>query len=267
MELIRLTATNWPDGKVLMDVLVYPMGEILDLNSRYSGVTGDDILQAQPWSLGNHMENPEEVGRQVPVTSGETKEHRPIKHQMKIVSSPVVARDILFTFIAPHTPLIGHALENDLNAVRVVHPTIVDTALLFPHKRGMPIRHGLRALMEVHLNKAIQVVGGDGALGHDSAEDARAAGELVRLKVEEKWKGMKGKGWVVAGTTFTSPKPTASKRAVSATGALTEKFLEDDGAVSSRGGARPYDPSASPVVMGQGSWQAGEEEEEEEQQG
>ncbi|TVY60706.1 RNA exonuclease, partial [Lachnellula suecica] len=37
-ELIRLTATSWPTGAPLFDVLVRPIGEILDLNSRYSGV-------------------------------------------------------------------------------------------------------------------------------------------------------------------------------------------------------------------------------------
>ncbi len=36
---------------------------------------------------------------------------------MQIVSSPVVARDLLFSLISPDTPLIGHGLENDLNAI------------------------------------------------------------------------------------------------------------------------------------------------------
>ncbi len=46
MELVRLTATSWPDGKELLDVLVHPVGEILDLNSRYSGVSPEDIVNA-----------------------------------------------------------------------------------------------------------------------------------------------------------------------------------------------------------------------------
>ncbi|KLU83855.1 RNA exonuclease 3 [Magnaporthiopsis poae ATCC 64411] len=42
-ELIRLTATSWPGGEELVDVLVRPFGEILDLNSAYSGVYPEDI--------------------------------------------------------------------------------------------------------------------------------------------------------------------------------------------------------------------------------
>ncbi|KAL9626276.1 MAG: hypothetical protein Q9164_007911, partial [Protoblastenia rupestris] len=43
-----------------------------------------------------------------------------------------------------------------------------------------------------HLERDIQM---GGAAGHDSKEDARAAGELVRLRVAETWKRMKGDGW------------------------------------------------------------------------
>lgn len=191
MELIRLTATSWPDGKELLDVLVHPVGEILDLNSRFSGVWPDDLVNAEPWVPGTPTQ-----ARGAAATDGKGKK------KTKIVDSPVVARDLLFSLIAPDTPLIGHGLENDLNACRVIHPTLVDTILLYPHKKGLPIRNGLKNLMGYHLNKAIQVDTGE---GHDSAEDARAAGELVRLKVQEKWKTMWTQGWKVEGDVFVAP--------------------------------------------------------------
>jgi hypothetical protein len=42
-------------------------------------------------------------------------------------ASPEVARELLFSLISPDTLLIGHGIENDLNAVRIAHPTIIDT--------------------------------------------------------------------------------------------------------------------------------------------
>lgn len=55
------------------------------------------------------------------------------------------------------------------------------------------MRHGLKFLMKKHLDRDVQVH--EGGKGHDSAEDARSAGELVRLRVGEVWKGLKRDGW------------------------------------------------------------------------
>ena len=73
--------------------------------------------------------------------------------------------------------LVGHSLENDLKALKIVHERVVDTSVLFPHPRGYPFRRGLRALAEEYLKISIQ-----GGAGHDSAEDARAALLLVQEK-------------------------------------------------------------------------------------
>ncbi|KAL8790048.1 MAG: hypothetical protein Q9195_006550 [Heterodermia aff. obscurata] len=166
MELIRLTATSWPSGSVLLDTLVRPLGEVLDLNSRYSGVWPADYASALPFDSA----------------SSSTAANRDQK-SLPIVSSPAEARSLLFNFISPTTPLIGHALENDLNATRIIHPCIIDTCLLYPHVRGLPMRHGLKYLMKKYLDKDIQV--NSEGKGHDSAEDARSAGELVRVKIKE----------------------------------------------------------------------------------
>lgn len=122
-----------------------------------------------------------------------------VPKQLPIVSSPVEARDLLYKFIAPTTPIIGHGLENDLNALRLVHPTIIDTVFLYPHRAGLPFRNGLKNLMLKHLGRHIQTANidttEDGKGGHDSKEDARAAGELVRLKIKNEWARMKLDGW------------------------------------------------------------------------
>ena len=188
MELIRLTVTSWPDGGELFDVLVRPLGEILDLNSRFSGVWPYHFNQALPY----------------PADSTECAVDGAQEPRLQLVESPSKARELLFEHLTTQTPLIGHALENDLNAVRIVHPTIVDTVLLYPHPRGLPIRYGLKMLVKKHLNRDIQM---GGEQGHDSKEDARAAGDLVRLRVVETWKAMMRDGWTVDDEGFNPPLP------------------------------------------------------------
>jgi hypothetical protein len=225
MELIRLTATSWPDGKELLDVLVRPVGEILDLNSRYSGVWPEDMVNAEPWSAEKASIQDQTDKQKTEKSTNEADTKPPTKKKMQIVSSPTVARDLLFSLLSPSTPLIGHGLENDLNSVRIIHPTLIDTILLYPHRRGLPMRHGLKMLMETQLNRAIQVETVDGkVVGHDSAEDARAAGELVRLKVMEKWKDLKAEGWTVEEGGFVAPGGGEKKE-----GGLSEAFLEGGG--------------------------------------
>jgi hypothetical protein len=203
MELIRLTATSWPTGEELLDVLVKPIGEILDLNSRFSGVWPEDMAKAKPWSPGDALV-PVKSSKESDGGNGEAKTNT--RGDIRIVSSPAAARELLFSLISPSTPLIGHGLENDLNAVRIIHPTLVDTILLYPHKGGLPFRYGLKHLMETQLNKKIQRDGvGTEVLGHDSAEDARAAGELARLKVMKTWKDMRWEGWKVEENKFVQP--------------------------------------------------------------
>lgn len=176
LELVRVTATSWPDGAVLLDVLVQPKGVVLDLNTKYSGVFPEDLIRGVPWTR-DWTPAPQEPGE---------------RKILQKVASPEAARELLFRFINPDTILLGHGLENDLNVMRIVHPKIVDTILLYPHKRGLPVRNSLKALMEQHLNRRIQIDNGE---GHDSAEDARAAGDLARLKVSKEWLSMQLKGW------------------------------------------------------------------------
>lgn len=192
MELIRLTAVSWPDGNTLLDILVRPMGEVLDLNSRFSGVFLEHYANAVPYSgnlPGNNKEtNNPESGNKLP---------------LQVVDSPAAARALLFEHLQPDTPLIGHAIDNDLNACRIIHPTVVDTVLLYPAPRGgLPYRMGLKTLSRRYLERDIQM---GGERGHDSKEDAVATGDLVRVKVVDTWKGLKGKGCGIKEGKLVSP--------------------------------------------------------------
>lgn len=81
--------------------------------------------------------------------------------------------------LTPHTILLGHSLECDLNALHIRHPLCIDTALLYKHPRGAPYKPALRWLSQRYLGKEIQ--GGKG--GHDSEEDARACVGLLKEKI------------------------------------------------------------------------------------
>ncbi|RFU34208.1 hypothetical protein B7463_g2123, partial [Scytalidium lignicola] len=194
LELIRLTATSWNTRNELLDVLVRPMGEVLDLNSRYSGVWPKDMTEAKPLEISS---------KEAPQISNES--NHPTNQKLPIVESPASARALLFSYLSPQTPLIGHGLENDLNATRIIHPTIIDTALLYPHKAGLPFRHGLKMLMRFHLNREIQVVVDGNMTGHDSKEDANAAGDLVRYAVGREWAKLKNRGWTFENGKLKSP--------------------------------------------------------------
>jgi hypothetical protein len=183
LELIRLTAVSWPEGELILDVLVRPLGQVLDLNSRYSGVHARDFLGAKPYD--------------------ESKDSNLQMDELRIVESPQVARKLLFKLISPRTPLLGHAIDNDLNTTRIIHPAIVDTVLLFPHPTGLPRRRALKALTKQILDRDIQT--GHGAAGHDSKEDAIAAGDLVRWQVARKWKEMQREGWKSEGGKLVPP--------------------------------------------------------------
>jgi hypothetical protein len=113
-----------------------------------------------------------------------------------------MARTLLTSLLSPQTPLIGHSIDNDLNVVRLVHPTVVDTIFLFPHPRGLPFRLALRNLSSQYLDHTIQT---GGAAGHDSLEDARATGDLVRFKIKKEWEKMKLKGWRLKDGEFFTP--------------------------------------------------------------
>ncbi|XP_028171130.1 exonuclease GOR [Ostrinia furnacalis] len=130
------------DGRLVYRSLVKPSSPVVDLNTRFSGIRPRDLARA-------------------------TKTLRDVQN------------DIL-GFVGTDTILIGHALDNDLRALKLLHGAVVDTCALYPHARGFPLRRSLRTLTEELLGRSVQ----RGSSGHSPLEDARAALDLVLLKVQ-----------------------------------------------------------------------------------
>ncbi|KAK6502782.1 RNA exonuclease 3 [Arthrobotrys musiformis] len=175
-EVIRLTATRFPTYETVVDILVQPYGEVLDLNTRFSGVTQEQFDTALPYNPSIPSKDPKILTR---------------------ASSPLEAREILFNHIDSSTILIGHSLDNDLKCMRIIHPRVVDTALLYRH-RTPGMRFSLKNLVRIHLGRFIQT--NENAQGHDSREDANEAGNLVRKRIQKDVQAKKiGKDGVWAG--------------------------------------------------------------------
>lgn len=147
-SLTRISIIDW-DGKVVLDEFVKPPEAITDYLTPYSGIT--------PAMLENVTTTLEDIQQKL----------------LKIVT--------------PQTVLIGHSLNSDLNALKLTHPFIIDTTLLFPHPRGPPLKSSLKWLSQKYLAREIQK--GHGSTGHNSIEDARACLDLVKQKCE------RGKAW------------------------------------------------------------------------
>lgn len=84
----------------------------------------------------------------------------------------VASRLILFT-----------SLENDLRALRLLHDLVIDTAIIFPHDKGVPYRRALRDIVKEKLGYFIQDRTSD--KGHSSVEDAKATLDVLKWKVRE----------------------------------------------------------------------------------
>ncbi|KAL8281117.1 hypothetical protein RQP46_006475 [Phenoliferia psychrophenolica] len=144
MALARLTVVGH-DGQVVLDAHVKPQGALLDTNVRFSGVYEKDLETATLDVAG--------------------------------------VREALGKLVGPETIIVGHGLENDLKALRIVHHNVIDTAIIFPHPRGVPFRHALRNLTRDHLGKFIQE--GGSKHGHSAVEDSLAALELLRWRMKQ----------------------------------------------------------------------------------
>ncbi|KAI0247771.1 hypothetical protein BJV78DRAFT_1285278 [Lactifluus subvellereus] len=80
----------------------------------------------------------------------------------------------------PSTTLLSHSLESDLRTLQLAHPHCIDTALIFHHPRGRPLKSALAWLTHKWLGRTIQ---DRGPCGHDSEEDARACIDLLKAKI------------------------------------------------------------------------------------
>lgn len=140
LELTRITVINYKYD-VVYEKLVRPKNPILDYNTKFSGIKQGDLDNVNT-TLAD------------------------------------VQRDLLEMF-SSKTILVGHSLDSDMKALKIFHKRFIDTAQLFPHKRGLPFKRALRTLMVENLRVIIQE-----DVGHDSKEDASAAFRLVMWKAK-----------------------------------------------------------------------------------
>ncbi|XP_055905651.1 RNA exonuclease 1 homolog isoform X2 [Eupeodes corollae] len=138
IELTRVTVVDI-NARTVYDALVKPDNKIVDYNTIYSGITE------------NMMAN-------------ETRTLRDVQ-------------GILLSMFHSKTVLIGHSLESDLKALKLIHSVVVDTSVLYPHKMGPPKKRALKTLCIENLKRIIQ----EDEAGHDSAEDAEVCIQLVKF--------------------------------------------------------------------------------------
>lgn len=63
---------------------------------------------------------------------------------------------VLLSMFHADTILVGHSLDSDMKAVKLLHDKVVDTSILYPHKMGFPKRRALKTLCIENLKKIIQ---------------------------------------------------------------------------------------------------------------
>ncbi|KAL5103915.1 Small RNA degrading nuclease 5 [Taenia crassiceps] len=141
-ELARVTMVD-EIGCILLDRLVKPRNPVEDYLTRYSGITREMLA-----SIDTRVEDVQkELGQLIP-------------------------GDAI---------LVGHSITNDLKALKIFHPYLIDTSVIYNMSQVRSGKARLRNLTQAFLGQTIQ----SGRKGHSSAEDAKATLDLVRLKLSQ----------------------------------------------------------------------------------
>lgn len=150
LEVTKVTLVS-SDGQKVYEKFIKPATKIIDYNTRFSGITKKDL------NAKNNL----------------------------VATLPEVQQDLL-NYINADTILIGHALENDLRVLKIIHDNVIDTSICFPHENGPGFKHSLRFLTSKYLNRTIQ----DSDQGHSSFEDSRACLELMLWRVRKDFRAV-----------------------------------------------------------------------------
>ena len=140
MSLIRISVVR-VDGCLVYDEFVKPEEDVIDYGTEIHGITEKEVAKASKVLLD-------------------------------------VQNDLL-EFIHAESILVGHGLDNDLRVLKIIHKRVIDTSYLFPHEKGFPFRHSLKALAKNFLQKDIQID------RHCPIEDARVAMDVMLFKLND----------------------------------------------------------------------------------
>lgn len=170
LELAKVTIIR-SDGNLHYESFVRPERDIVDYNTRFSGITEKDLNIHSNYGMRRASTASNSSASS---TSSNSYQHRTVKTLQE------VQKDLL-KFIFEDTILIGHSIENDLKALKLIHRSIIDTSIVFPHYYGLPYRRSLKSLTKSILKRDIQTADN----GHCSFEDSRACLELMLWKVRK----------------------------------------------------------------------------------
>ncbi|CAN0472990.1 unnamed protein product [Ascophyllum nodosum] len=110
LELARATFVN-VKGEIVYDELVKPTGMMTDFNTQFSGITYEML-------------------------KGVTRTLRDAQAE-------------ILEFVGAETYLVGHSLESDLRALKIVHRRLIDTSELYPSTRAVILWSAQRDLTQV----------------------------------------------------------------------------------------------------------------------
>lgn len=147
-------------GECLYDTFVKPYTTVTNYRTKYSGIT-EELLNGVTTTLAD------------------------VQQKMK----QLIPEDAI---------LVGQSLENDFHSLKLFHPYVIDTALLFTN--NSKCKPKLRALAQHLLKSSIQT----SDKGHSSIEDALTCMRLVQLKLKKGCITMMPYGGHSTGATETS---------------------------------------------------------------
>lgn len=107
---------------MLVDTLVKPWNPITDYRTQFSGITSELLADV-------------------------TTDLRTAQVHQSLFHVPVglsFLQSLFCQHVSSKTILVGHSLENDLDALKIVHENIIDTSIIYPHPAGFPRRSSLK---------------------------------------------------------------------------------------------------------------------------